>query len=59
MDSGESLALILHIRTKYTHTRHYRIVFKEIIKEKGIPLDRVKSLPDVMTVLIETVSGVF
>jgi hypothetical protein len=42
-----------HLR--YPHKTHYRIVFKE----KGITIDRIKSLPDVMTVLIETVSGAF
>jgi len=42
-----------HLR--YTHKTHYRIVFKE----KGITIDRIRSLPDVMTVLTETVSGAF
>jgi hypothetical protein len=37
------------------HKIHYRIVFKE----KGIPMDRITSLPDIMTVLTETVSGAF
>jgi hypothetical protein len=40
---------------KYAHKTHYRIVFKE----KGITIDRIRSLPDVMTVLTETVSGAF
>jgi len=39
----------------YAHKTHYRIVFKE----NGITLGRIKSLPDVMTVLTETVSGAF
>jgi hypothetical protein len=34
---------------------HYRIVFKE----KGIPLECIESLPDVMTVFVEIVSGAF
>jgi hypothetical protein len=38
-----------------SHKTHYRIVFKE----KGITIDRLKSLPDVMTVLTETISGAF
>ncbi|KAN0109362.1 hypothetical protein V8E52_009406 [Russula decolorans] len=38
---------------KYAHKTHYRIVFKE----KGITIDRIRSLPDVMTVLTETVSA--
>jgi hypothetical protein len=42
-----------HLR--YAHRTHYRIVFKE----KGITIDRIRSLPDVMTVLSETVSGAF
>jgi hypothetical protein len=42
-------------RLRYTHKTHYRIVFKE----KGITIDLIRSLPDVMTVLTETVSGAF
>jgi hypothetical protein len=42
-----------HLR--YTHETHYRMVFKE----KCITIYRMKSLPDVMTVLTETVSGAF
>ena len=42
-----------HLR--YTHKTHYRIVFKEIC----ITIDRMLSLPDVMVVLAETVSGAF
>ena len=42
-----------HLR--HAHKTHYRIVFKE----KGITIDRVKRLPDVMTVLGETVGGAF
>lgn len=43
-------------RSRYTtHRTHYRIVFKE----KGITIGLVRGLPDVMTVLSETVSSVF
>jgi hypothetical protein len=42
-------------RLRYTHKTHYRIVFKE----KGITIDRIRSLSDVMTVFTETVSGAF
>ncbi len=42
-----------HLR--YAHKTHYRIVFKE----KGITIDRMRSPPNVMTVLTETVSGAF
>jgi len=42
-----------HLR--YAHKTHYRIVFKE----KGITIDRMRSLPDVMTVLTGTVNGAF
>ena len=44
-----------HSHLRYAHKTHYRIVFKE----KCITVDRMKSLPDVMTILTETVSGVF
>ena len=44
-----------HSHLRYAHKTHYRIVFKE----KGVTIDRMKSLPDVMTVLTETVSGAF
>ena len=44
-----------HSHLKYAHKTHYRIVFKE----KGITIDRIRSLPDVMTVLTETASGAF
>ena len=44
-----------HSHLRYAHKTHYRIVFKE----KGITIDRVKRLPDVMTVLGETVGGTF
>ena len=44
-----------HSHLRYAHKTHYRIVFKE----KGITVDRMKSLPGVMTVLAETVSGAF
>jgi hypothetical protein len=37
------------------HKTHYRIVFKE----KGIVMYRMKSVPDVMTVLSEAVGGAF
>ena len=39
----------------YAPKTHYRIVFKE----KCIAIHHIKSLPDVMTVLIETVRGAF
>ena len=45
----------LHSHLRYAHKTHYRIVFKE----KGITIDCIKSLPDVMTVLTETVRGAF
>ena len=44
-----------HPYLSYAHKTHYRIVFKE----KGITIDRVKKLPEVMTVLGETVGGAF
>jgi Fungal protein kinase len=44
-----------HLHLRYAHKTHYRIIFKE----KGITIDRMRSLPDVMTVLSETVSGEF
>lgn len=44
-----------HSHLRYAHKTHYRIVFKE----KGITIDCIKSLFDVMTVLIETVRGAF
>ncbi|KAN0109363.1 hypothetical protein V8E52_009407 [Russula decolorans] len=37
----------------YAHKTHYRIVFKE----KGIPIDRLRSLHDVMTALIGAVNA--
>jgi hypothetical protein len=40
---------------RYTHKTRYRIVFKE----KCITIYRMKSLPDVITVLTETVGGEF
>jgi hypothetical protein len=40
---------------RYPHKTHYRIVFKEI----GITIDRIPSLPGVMTVLAETACGAF
>ena len=39
----------------YTPKTHYRIVFEE----KGRTIDRLNTLPEVMTVLTETVSGAF
>ena len=45
----------LKLHPKYAPKTHYRIVFKE----KCIPIYQIKSLPDVMTVLIETVRGAF
>ena len=44
-----------HTHLEYAQKTHYRIVFKE----KCITIDRIKSLPDVMSVLTETVSGAF
>ena len=44
-----------HSHLRYTHKTHYRIVFKE----KGITIDRIRSLPKVMEVLSETVGGEF
>jgi hypothetical protein len=44
-----------HSHPRYAHKTHYRIGFTE----KGITIDRIKSLPDVMTVLTETVRGAF
>jgi len=38
---------------RYAPKTHYRIVFKE----KGTTIDRIKSLPEVMTVLAETVDA--
>jgi Fungal protein kinase len=38
---------------RYAHKTHYRIVFKE----EGITIDRITTLPQVMTVLNEIVSG--
>ena len=43
-----------HCKT-YAPRTHYRIVFKEI----GVTIDSMRSLPGVMKVLTETVSGVF
>ena len=40
---------------KYAHKTHYRVVFEE----KGITIDRIRSLPKVMEVLSETVGGEF
>ena len=42
-------------RIRYAPKTHYRIVFREI----GTTIDRLQSLPDVMKVLTETVSGAF
>jgi hypothetical protein len=44
-----------HPNIKYAHKTHYRIVFKE----KGITVDLIPRLPDVMAVLIGTVTGAF
>ena len=44
-----------HLRVRYAHKTHYRIVFKE----KGITIDRMNSLPQIMGVLSETVDGAF
>ncbi len=40
---------------RYAPKTHYRIVFKEVCTT----IDRIRSLPDVMGVLTETVSGAF
>jgi hypothetical protein len=45
----------LHPNRIYEPKTHYRIVFKEICK----PIDTISSLPDVLDVLTETVSGAF
>jgi hypothetical protein len=37
----------------YLHKTHYRTAFKE----KGKTVDRIETLPEVITVLTETVSG--
>jgi hypothetical protein len=53
-----SMAIIeppLRLHPRHAPKTHYRIVFKE----KCTPIYRIKSLPDVMTVLIETVRGGF
>jgi hypothetical protein len=42
-------------RVIYAHKTHYRIVFKE----RGVTIDRIKSLPAVMTILSETATGAF
>ena len=47
--------LELHPRYAPNLKSHYRIVFKE----KCTPIYRIKSLPDIMTVLIEIVDGAF
>ena len=44
-----------HSHLRYAHKTHYRIVFKE----KGVTMDRMRSLPGVITVLTETASGAF
>ena len=44
-----------HPTLKYMHKTHYRIVFKE----KGVTIDLIPSLPEVMKVLTETVTGAF
>jgi hypothetical protein len=44
-----------HSHLRYAHKTHYRIIFKE----KCITVDRMKSLPDVMTVLTKIVGGAF
>ena len=52
---GVSRVQVPHFRIRYAHKTHYRIIFKEIC----ITIDRMSSLPGVMTVLAETVSGTF
>ena len=44
-----------HLQIRYAHKTHYRIVFKE----QGVTIDRIKSLPQVMQILSETVGGAF
>ena len=44
-----------HSRLRYADKTHYRIVFKEIC----ITIGHIRSLPDVMVVLVETVAGSF
>ena len=44
-----------HSHLRYTHKTHYRIVFKE----KGVTVDCMKNLPDVMAILTESISGAF
>ena len=44
-----------HPNLKYMHEIHYSIVFKE----KGVTIDLIPSLPKVMKVLTETVTGAF
>ena len=57
---SEALWAMTKVRPPRMHPRyapktHYRIVFKE----KCIPIQQIKSLPDIMTVLIEIVDGAF
>jgi hypothetical protein len=57
---SEGLRAISRLQAPHSHLRyapksHYRIVFEE----QGVTIDRLKNLPDVITVLIETVSGAF
>jgi hypothetical protein len=42
-----------HPHLKYVHKTHYRVIFKE----KGVTVDLVPSIPDIMTILTDTVSG--
>jgi hypothetical protein len=44
-----------HPNLKYMHKTHYHIIFKE----KGVTIDLIPSLPEVMKVLTETVTGAF
>jgi hypothetical protein len=44
-----------HPNVKYAHKTHYRIVFKE----RGVTIDLIPSLPDVMTIVTDIVDGAF
>ena len=46
---------VTHPIFRYPHKTHYRIVFKE----RGITIDLIPSIPDVMTILAETATGAF
>jgi hypothetical protein len=52
---ADSRVQVPHSNKTYAHKTHYRIVFEEI----GTTIDRVPSLPGIMKVLNDTVSGAF